>query len=77
MQDEGNFLWVDGSPLNFSNYWNGTEGTRTSDNRDCVVMGRRSNGTWVDVHCNSYREFLCRECKPFHLVLYDNNEPCP
>ena len=64
MQDEGNFAWVDGSPLNFTN-WSGTEGTNTSDNEDCVVMLRRRNGTWGDYNCNFTREFLCRESKPF------------
>ena len=68
MQDEGNFLWVDGSPLNFTN-WNGADGTSTSDNEDCVVMRRGLNGTWRDTNCNIAREFLCRESKPFSFSL--------
>ena len=65
VQDEGNFVWVDGSPLNFTNYRNGSQGTNTSDNNDCVVMQRRNNGKWGDISCNFSREFLCRESKPF------------
>ena len=64
MQDEGNFLWVDGSPLTFTN-WNGAEGTNMSDNEDCVQMRRGHNGQWGDIACNFSREFLCRESKPF------------
>ena len=63
MQDEGIFLWVDGSPLNFTN-WSGTEITSLSGNEDCVYM-RRRNGTWRVVNCTFNREFLCRESKPF------------
>ena len=63
MQDEGIFLWVDGSPLNFTN-WNGPESNNTFDNEHCVQMRRRS-GTWGVVNCTLTRELLCRESKPF------------
>ena len=55
---------MDGSPLSFTN-WFAAEGTNTADNEDCVVMRRMRNGRWGDITCDSPREFLCRESKPF------------
>ena len=57
---------MDGSPLSYTN-WIGNQGTSPSDDEDCVQMRRNHNGMWGDAQCDSLREFLCRESKPFSV----------
>ena len=63
-QNEGMFSWVDGSPLNFTDWSDG----EPTVNESCVIMRRREDGMWGSNLCNRTREFLCRESKPFLLL---------
>ncbi|XP_012946935.1 macrophage mannose receptor 1 [Aplysia californica] len=59
---EGNFVWVDGTPLNPSlTHWANAEALNSTA-QNCIFM-KRFNGTlkWDDKKCSSRRMFLCQK----------------
>ncbi|XP_005387016.1 PREDICTED: macrophage mannose receptor 1 [Chinchilla lanigera] len=56
---EGKWLWLNNSPLSFVN-WN--SGDPSTERNDCVVMAA-SSGAWTNIHCSSYKGFICKRPK--------------
>ncbi|XP_075867988.1 C-type lectin domain family 4 member E-like isoform X2 [Nelusetta ayraudi] len=67
---EGQWLWVDGSPLNESlKFWNNNEpndskGENPEDGEDCARMGEKSHlifNKWFDRDCNHSHKSICEK----------------
>ncbi|XP_023561199.1 macrophage mannose receptor 1 [Octodon degus] len=56
---EGKWIWLNNSPLTFVN-WN--SGDPSAERSDCVVMAA-SSGAWTNIHCSSYKGFICKRPK--------------
>ncbi|XP_066936403.1 putative uncharacterized protein DDB_G0282133 [Clytia hemisphaerica] len=69
--NEGNFQWVDSTPVEYTHWGNlepddGTNKRRGSlsyHNEDCAIL--RESGEWNDVNCNDKHMFICKK-----LILY-------
>lgn len=48
---EGNFVWYDGAPVNYTN-WNVGEPNNAGGNENCTQI--YPNGTWNDLNCSGY-----------------------
>ncbi|KAM5238000.1 low affinity immunoglobulin epsilon Fc receptor [Ctenodactylus gundi] len=48
---EGEFVWMDGSPMDYSN-WQLGEPNNAEPSEDCVMM--KGSGKWNDAHCRSW-----------------------
>ncbi|XP_072020400.1 macrophage mannose receptor 1-like [Amphiura filiformis] len=61
---EGNFVWTDGSPLDFTS-WNAGEPNNMDNGEDCVHLnGAYQNaGTWNDLPCDRQHRFICKKPK--------------
>nr|XP_042124174.1 low affinity immunoglobulin epsilon Fc receptor [Peromyscus maniculatus bairdii] len=56
---EGEFVWMDGSPVGYSN-WNPGEPNNAGQGEDCVMM--RGSGQWNDAYCRSYLDaWVCEQ----------------
>ncbi|NOT36332.1 MAG: HYR domain-containing protein [Saprospiraceae bacterium] len=54
---EGNFEWIDNSPLTFTNWYPGQPNNANGDQDYCEIL---PDGTWNDQYGkNCYREFIC------------------
>nr|XP_044990947.1 macrophage mannose receptor 1 [Jaculus jaculus] len=53
---EGKWLWINQSPVSFVN-WN--TGDPSGERNDCVVLAAAS-GSWNNIHCTSYKGFICK-----------------
>uniref|UniRef100_A0A8C6QM56 Fc receptor, IgE, low affinity II, alpha polypeptide n=1 Tax=Nannospalax galili TaxID=1026970 RepID=A0A8C6QM56_NANGA len=62
---EGEFVWMDDSPVGYSN-WNPGEPNNGGQGEDCVMMW--GSGQWNDAFCRSYLEsWVCEQlatCEP-------------
>ncbi len=57
-EDEGSFVWVDGSPLQEqASSWSENEPNDSMMAEDCVVL--TNLGTWNDITCTSPRSIIC------------------
>ncbi|XP_051828478.1 low affinity immunoglobulin epsilon Fc receptor isoform X3 [Antechinus flavipes] len=57
---EGEFQWMDGSPLNYTN-WSPGEPNNQGQGEDCVAM-RPFNGKWNDAYCRGYQDsWICEK----------------
>ncbi|XP_076451860.1 uncharacterized protein LOC143287625 [Babylonia areolata] len=70
-ESEGHFVWVDGSPAQFTYWTSDTHGQHNGDVDDCVVMDVSRGGIWHDQTCsdvwgfsNQQTRFICE----FQLV---------
>ena len=60
MQQEGNFVWMDGSLGNFSN-WDDGEPNNSKNQQHCTnVYADRVNYTWDDRQCYRSHRFVCK-----------------
>ncbi len=57
IDDEGTFVWADGSPLTYTN-WNGNEPNDWGGNEDCGQT--LANGKWNDMPCTYTMAAFCR-----------------
>jgi hypothetical protein len=55
-QDEGQFVWTDGSPLDFE-HWGPESPKPWGEHEDCVFSAFHG---WMDVPCEEERPYLCR-----------------
>ncbi|OBS81299.1 hypothetical protein A6R68_20518 [Neotoma lepida] len=56
---EGQFVWMDESPVGYSN-WNPGEPNNAGQGEDCVMM--RGSGQWNDAYCRSYLDaWVCEQ----------------
>ncbi|MCB9569952.1 MAG: CotH kinase family protein [Myxococcales bacterium] len=58
IQQEGTFVWSDGTPLDFT-AWNEGE-PNNSGNEDCVNLPKWSGGLWNDLKCSTVRPYICK-----------------
>lgn len=59
--NEGVFTWVDGEPVEYTNWVDGVEPV---DNLDANCVGIDSQGEWHDLNCTNYREGFCEAAHP-------------
>ncbi|XP_004860019.1 macrophage mannose receptor 1 isoform X4 [Heterocephalus glaber] len=67
---EGKWFWINNSPLSFVN-WN--SGEPSTERNDCVAL-TASTGLWTNIHCSSYKGFICKRPKiidpePTHTLI--------
>lgn len=55
--DEGNFAWVDGTALTFTN-WRPNQPNNNNNNQHCVWI--RPDGGWDDVTCKKTEQYVCQ-----------------
>ena len=56
--DEGNFSWVDGTSVTFTNFRTGQPNNGNS-NQHCTWI--RPDGMWDDVTCKRQESFVCQK----------------
>ena len=56
--DEGQFSWVDGSPLTFTNFRAGQPNNANS-NQHCTWI--RPDGLWDDITCKKQEQYVCQK----------------
>uniref|UniRef100_A0A8D2E091 Fc epsilon receptor II n=1 Tax=Sciurus vulgaris TaxID=55149 RepID=A0A8D2E091_SCIVU len=76
---EGEFIWMDGSPVGYSN-WNPREPNNQDQGEDCVMM--RGSGKWNDASCRSQLDaWVCERLAtcgpPAPSASGDLSEPAP
>ncbi|XP_047387515.1 low affinity immunoglobulin epsilon Fc receptor isoform X4 [Sciurus carolinensis] len=76
---EGEFIWMDGSPVGYSN-WNPGEPNNQDQGEDCVMM--RGSGKWNDASCRSQLDaWVCERLAtcgpPAPSASGDLSEPAP
>jgi len=54
--DEGNFVWSDGTEVDYTN-WGGGEPNDWGNNEDCTVL--KPQGYWNDVSCTTQLASVC------------------
>ena len=60
MEEEGNFLWMDGSLGNFSN-WHDNEPNNFNGEQHCTYIDvGRFNYKWDDAQCRHSYSFMCK-----------------
>ena len=55
-QDEGNFTWVDGTPLLY-HFWGYGQPDSINGNQHCTVNYQTG---WHNTGCNAQRQYLCK-----------------
>jgi hypothetical protein len=55
---EDDFVWEDGSPLNFLN-WHTDEPNNLNGDEDCAELNYWTTGTWNDKNCAEARYYIC------------------
>ncbi|XP_072333685.1 CD209 antigen-like protein D [Scyliorhinus torazame] len=55
-ENEGNWTWVDGTPLSFSQWLDGEP--NNAGDEDCAVL---KSGRWNDRKCNYLFHFICQQ----------------
>nr|XP_006813569.1 PREDICTED: macrophage mannose receptor 1-like [Saccoglossus kowalevskii] len=63
---EGEFEWVDGSPVDFTNWYAGTdEPNDYGGYEDCTVLEYDESrlGSWNDLDCNNIHGYICKKQK--------------
>ena len=56
--DEGNFSWVDGSSVSFTNFRAG-QPNNNNNNQHCTWI--RPDGSWDDVTCKREEQYVCQK----------------
>jgi hypothetical protein len=59
--NEGVFTWVDGAPVEYTNWVDAMEPV---DNLDANCVGIDSQGEWHDLNCTNYRAGICEAPHP-------------
>jgi hypothetical protein len=59
--NEGVFTWVDGAPVEYTNW---VDGQAPIDNLDANCVGVDSQGEWHDLNCTNYRAGFCEAPHP-------------
>ncbi|MFN3196914.1 MAG: lectin-like protein [Bradymonadia bacterium] len=57
INDEGNFVWVDGSDTSSFDAWRSGEPNDANNREDCAEL--RSDGEWNDLPCDNTRAYIC------------------
>ncbi|XP_070548554.1 uncharacterized protein [Ptychodera flava] len=62
IRSEGHWEWIDGTPLNYSN-WYQNEPNNLQGGEDCGQMRKRMDGQWNDGPCATTCGFICENNK--------------
>ncbi|KAF4071636.1 hypothetical protein AMELA_G00275560 [Ameiurus melas] len=70
---EGEWKWVDGTPLN-TGFWGDDEPSGDTGDEDCVVTGEKTDlvWNWSDYPCNNQFIWICE--KSLSELLYLNEK---
>lgn len=73
---EGMWLWVNNNPVSFVN-WN--TGDPSGERNDCVAL-YASSGFWNNIHCSSYKGYICKrpkivDAEPTHALVTTKADP--
>uniref|UniRef100_A0A8C3X197 Macrophage mannose receptor 1 n=1 Tax=Catagonus wagneri TaxID=51154 RepID=A0A8C3X197_9CETA len=73
---EGMWLWVNNNPVSFVN-WN--TGDPSGERNDCVALSA-SSGFWNNIHCSSYKGYICKrpklvDAEPTHTFVTTKADP--
>lgn len=73
---EGKWLWINNNPVSFVN-WN--TGDPSGERNDCVALSA-SSGFWNNIHCSSYKGYICKRPKivdpePTHTSVTTRADP--
>ncbi|KAF6131555.1 mannose receptor C-type 1 [Phyllostomus discolor] len=73
---EGKWIWMNNNPVSFVN-WN--TGDPSGDRNDCVAL-IASSGFWNNIHCSSYKGYICKRPKivdpePTHTLMTTKADP--
>nr|XP_054362403.1 macrophage mannose receptor 1 [Mirounga angustirostris] len=73
---EGKWLWVNNNPVSFVN-WN--TGDPSGERNDCVALSA-SSGFWNNIHCSSYKGYICKrpkivDAEPTHTLITTKADP--
>nr|XP_057932133.1 galactose-specific lectin nattectin-like [Doryrhamphus excisus] len=55
---EGNFVWTDGSEVDYTDWENGRPNNRNG-NQHCAVVNFNNVDNWNDIRCRQRRPFIC------------------
>uniref|UniRef100_H3D482 C-type lectin domain-containing protein n=1 Tax=Tetraodon nigroviridis TaxID=99883 RepID=H3D482_TETNG len=68
---EGQWKWVDGSPLTTAFWGDNQPNSYDGRNQDCVEFWHHAtgNGDWNDEHCNVENNWMCKISPQFSPVL--------
>ncbi|XP_048752140.2 macrophage mannose receptor 1-like isoform X2 [Ostrea edulis] len=61
---ESQFIWLDNSPVDFTNWNNGEPNSYSENCAEMIVSGERI-GKWNDAPCSSKRGYICQTNKAF------------
>ena len=57
------WLWINNNPLSFVNW---KTGDPSGERNDCVTL-YASSGLWSNIHCSSYKGYICKRPKSKNL----------
>ena len=57
---EGDFRWMDGTPVGEEALWASGEPDEDACSQDCAALKKGGDGRWHDSHCGQPRPFICR-----------------
>lgn len=63
VNEEGNYVWTDGSPLIY-HFWAQGEPQDADHSENCIEMDPNvgeNPGAWRDTYCNSHRGYICEK----------------
>ncbi|XP_037087317.1 lectin BRA-3-like [Pollicipes pollicipes] len=58
LSSENNFVWSDGSSVDFTNWMDGQPNNLLD--QDCVNVQDPATGKWDDNHCKENKNFICK-----------------
>ncbi|MBN94792.1 MAG: lectin, partial [Deltaproteobacteria bacterium] len=57
-QQEGQWAWTDGSPVDFEAWGEGEPNNAGTE--DCAHIAYWSEGRWNDLHCEAVASYICQ-----------------
>ena len=73
VDEEGSYIWMDGSPLSY-HFWAQGQPHDVDHSENCVEMdpnGVNDPGAWRDTYCNSHKGYICEKLLGRRIKLID------